>query len=233
MSDTIRFMTWNIHSAVGPDGVFDLIRVSDLIRHHNPDILALQEVDARGRTAPSPPPFEFFQEITGHAAVARTITAPDGDYGHMLVSRWPLTDISLHDVSVPKREPRFVIEAKSQTPQGSIHISAVHLGLKLFERRHQAGRLASFAETDAVASVMMGDFNEWVWRADVRYYLQHRLPSYTLIKTFPTFCPILSPDRIYCGKSARIVRAFTDRNARRASDHLPVIADIAITAPAR
>src|SRR5687768_6294484 len=45
-SAVIRFMTFNIHHGVGSDGNLNLDRTADAIRAANPDVVALQEVDA-------------------------------------------------------------------------------------------------------------------------------------------------------------------------------------------
>src|SRR3546814_3370963 len=123
---TVRLLTWNLHAGIGPDGRFDLDRIVTLVRHHDPDIVALQEIDSRGRGDDSP--FDMLAAALGsHAAEARTITAPDGYYGHALISRWPLPDVAVHDLSVPPPEPRSAIEATVATPYGPLHLPAVPL----------------------------------------------------------------------------------------------------------
>lgn len=112
---SIRVLTWNVHAGIGPDGRYDLPRIVALVRRHQPDIIALQELDSRGRGITSP--FDYLSVALGtHAAEAKTISAPDGDYGHVLISRWPLTDIAIHDLSISRREPRRAIEATVRTP---------------------------------------------------------------------------------------------------------------------
>jgi endonuclease/exonuclease/phosphatase family metal-dependent hydrolase len=69
---TIRVMTWNIHGGIGPDRKRDLARVVDVIKAHNPDVLALQEVDSRGRHPDEPLPLAYFSQALGqHQAEAR------------------------------------------------------------------------------------------------------------------------------------------------------------------
>ncbi|CAH2395226.1 patatin-like phospholipase family protein [Mesorhizobium escarrei] len=61
------------------------------------------------------PAFEYLKDALGtHAAEARVITAPDGHYGHAVVSRWPLRDTVLHDVSLEGREPRAAVMATAE-----------------------------------------------------------------------------------------------------------------------
>ena len=88
---TVRVMTWNIHSGVGTDGHFDLTRVVDTIARHQPDVVALQEVDSRQTPAPARSAFAVLCDaVGGHGIEAKSIITADGAYGQMVVSRWPL-----------------------------------------------------------------------------------------------------------------------------------------------
>jgi endonuclease/exonuclease/phosphatase family metal-dependent hydrolase len=214
-----RVLTWNIRGGIGgPDGRYDLGRVVALVRRHDPDIVAIQEIDSRGRNDPLAAPVAVLTQALGsHVAEARTIVAADGHYGHALISRWPLSPPILHDISVLKREPRFAIETTATTSSGPLHLAAVHLGLSIGERRRQAVKLAEIAASGAVASVMLGDFND-------------ALPGRTRHRTYPAWWPLLLLDRIYCRPAESLVRSWIDPAARRISDHLPVIADIRLAA---
>jgi endonuclease/exonuclease/phosphatase family metal-dependent hydrolase len=228
----VRLLTWNVHAGIGPDGRFDLARIVDLVRRHDPDIVALQEVDARGERG-AVAPFDYLAAALGrHAAAARTIVAPDGHYGHLLISRWPLQQVAIHDLSVRRREPRGAIEATAATPYGPLHLAAVHLGLGWRERRAQAAMLAAIAGTARPTTAMLGDFNDWFFFGSVRRALAAVLPARTMQRSFPARLPLFRLDRIYCRPAAALRRSHVDATARRISDHLPVIADIAVAGPA-
>lgn len=223
----VRIMTWNIHRGVGPDGRRDLRRVVELVGRHDPDIVALQEVDSRRRTAGTEPAFEFLAAALGeHAAEARLIAAPDGEYGHVVISRWRLSATARHDISVGRREPRAVIEATVETPYGPLYVVATHLGLSLRERRRQALFLSRLARSGPPRSVVLGDFNDWLRRGSVQRALGSSLPTRTHHRTFPARLPLLALDRIYCRPAGLMLRSWTDPLARHASDHLPLIADL-------
>lgn len=224
----VRLATWNIHAGRGIDGTYDLDRIIGILQRHDPDIVALQELDSRGHEAA--PLARLTEALGGHAAEARTITAPDGHYGHAVISRWPFTRTRLHDLSESRREPRAAIETWIETPYGAIHLTAVHLGLRFGERRRQAARLARIAEPSAAATVMLGDFNEWGWRGPVRRTLAAVMQGRTYHRTFPARWPLLVLDRIYCRPAEALIGSWTDLGARTASDHLPVIADIRLGA---
>ena len=225
-----RILTWNIHKGIGADRRYDLGRIIDLARRHEPDIVALQEVDSRGRDPTNLPLEALKLALGGHAAEARTIAAEDGHYGHVLISRWPLEQIALHDVSIARREPRCAIDAVIRSPRGGFRVIATHLGLGLGERRRQIARLVALArEGDPAAGlVMLGDFNDW--HGEVRRALDALLPAWSFLRTFPARRPIFKLDRIFSRPPGALVQCWTDTDARHASDHLPVIADLALEA---
>lgn len=228
MPSSLRLLSWNIHGGVGPDRRYDLARVVDLVARHDPDIVALQEVDSRGRSAESAP-LRFLSEALGeHAAEARTISAPDGHYGHVVISRFPMNRTCVHDLSFGAREPRCAISTEVETPQGPLRLVTAHLGLSIWERRAQSATLAALARKGEGACVVMGDFNDWFSFGWVRRRLKGVLPARTMERTFPSAWPLLRLDRIYCGAPARILRSWSDLDARDASDHLPIVADIGI-----
>lgn len=229
MSDaTVRVLTWNIHGSFGRNPRFDLTRVVELIDRWDPQIVALQEVDSRRDREAGINPFEFLQrELGEHGIGAKSITTDDGDYGQMLISRWPMSDTVVHDLSYPEREPRRAIASRIETPHGPLRIVATHLGLSVHERRAQTEKLIAITGDEPV-TIMMGDFNDWFWVGSVRKVLAARLPARTRQRTFPSIFPLFRFDRVYCSPAAALVGAWTDPAARGLSDHLPVIVDIRV-----
>jgi endonuclease/exonuclease/phosphatase family metal-dependent hydrolase len=223
---TVRVMTWNIHGAVGRNPQFDLARVIQLIQRTRPDIVALQEIDSRRRPAKGDP-FAILREVLGtHGVEARSITTADGDYGQMLISRWRMTAIEVHDISYPEREPRRAIKSEIDTPAGPLRVVATHLGLSIRERHSQVKALLEIAGDTSIATIIVGDFNDWFWVGSVRKALSRELPGRTRYRTFPSMCPLLRLDRIYCRPADVLVASSTDALACRLSDHIPVVADV-------
>lgn len=224
---TVRVMTWNIHGGIGPDRRYDLARVLALIQRADPDILALQEVDSR-LVKKEEHPIALLRRVLGHHGISATaITTPDGDYGQVLLSRWPLIDPEVHDISVPGREPRRAITARVDAPAGQLFVVAAHLGLKFTERRRQCAQMAQLSERSRLTTVVLGDFNDWMWPGSVQNVLARHLPGRTPYRTFPAAFPVLKLDRIYCRPAAALVRSWIDHAGRSVSDHLPIIAEIA------
>jgi endonuclease/exonuclease/phosphatase family metal-dependent hydrolase len=230
--NTLRVMTWNIHGAYGRNPRFDLDRVIGLIERHAPDVMALQEVDSRRpRAAGVSDPFLALQSALGnHGVGAKTITTADGEYGQALISRWPIRGVEIHDISYQEREPRRAIRCEVAAPCGTLCVIATHLGLSLGERRDQSRALLKLIGCASTATVVLGDFNDWFWAGSVRKVLAAELPGRSRLRTFPSICPVFRFDRIYCRPATALQGAWTDPEARALSDHLPVIADVRLTA---
>jgi endonuclease/exonuclease/phosphatase family metal-dependent hydrolase len=225
---TVRIMTWNIHGTVGGNPRFDLVGAVDLIKRWDADIVALQEVDSRRSMACGSDPFAVLQEGLGtHGIGAKSITTADGEYGQMLISRWPIATSEIHDLSYPEREPRRAVSAEIATPFGPMRIIATHLGLAIRERRSQARALLDITGRGTMTTLVVGDFNDWFWPGSVRSALSRELPGYTRYRTFPSRLPLLRLDRIYCRPGTALIRSYIDVAARACSDHLAVVADVA------
>ncbi len=224
----VRVMTWNIHGAYGRNPRFDLARVIALIERHSPDVVALQEVDSRRpRASDLAEPFAMLQEALGdHGIGAKSIVTQDGEYGQALISRWPIRNAEVHDISYQEREPRRAIRCTIEAPCGALRVIATHLGLSVGERRDQARALIRLIGDAPVTTVAMGDFNDWFWVGSVRKVLAARLPARSRHRTFPSMCPMFRFDRVYCSDASALLSVRTDPQARFLSDHLPVIAEI-------
>ena len=224
-------MTWNIHGALGRNARYDLARTLEIIKEWQPDVVALQEVDSRRRDSGLGDPFRFLQAGLGeHGIGAKSIETTDGEYGQMLVSRWPIAGAEVHDISWPEREPRRAIRADIATPFGPLRVVATHLGLSFSERDVQTRKLLDLVDAGPSTTVLLGDFNDWFWAGSVRGPLADALPSRTRHRTFPAICPLFRLDRIYCRPPGIIVGSFVDKRARSVSDHLAVIADVRVVA---
>lgn len=223
----LRVLTWNVHSCIGTDGRLDPERVCRHIAAIAPDLAALQEVDSRRDRR------DGFDLLGGclswpgrHQAAVRTVRTPDGDYGHMLLSRWPISAWREHDITFGGREPRSMIEATVESDLGRINVLCLHLGLARRERRQQALTIEALAEADNRPTIVMGDFNEPSGRGAAARILERRFRSAGRHRTWPSFSPLLPLDRIWFEPSLSLLRAGVHTAARRASDHLPLWADL-------
>ena len=230
---TIRVLTWNVHGCVGRDGVRDPNRVARVLAAAQPDISALQEIDSRTRAA-AHDPFSYFGELFGWTTVsARTLTAKDGHYGHIVLSRWPIESLGEIDLSMRWTEPRKAIVGAIQAPGARVIVIAVHLGLLPFERRRQLARLRERIETIAERPlIVLGDFNDFPRRLN-RPVLSRSLVVTPPLATYPSRLPLLPLDRICFSAPLGLVTAATLNDAEHVSDHLPLVASLRFDAGAK
>jgi endonuclease/exonuclease/phosphatase family metal-dependent hydrolase len=233
----LRALTWNIHACVGSDGRHDVARVGEVVRSSAPDIAAFQEVDSRRRSLSQPGDrSEVYdalrRQVGDHGHDAWSISGKDGRYGQILASRFPLEDKQVHDISVPGREPRKVMSAAVKLPTHRLRIIATHLGLSRRERRRQVTALRDIVCADPASPLLLlGDFNEWFWPRRTQRQVFDLLGAWTRHATFPSRVPLFSLDRICCRPADLLARSWTRPQARAASDHLPVLADLALPVP--
>jgi endonuclease/exonuclease/phosphatase family metal-dependent hydrolase len=228
-AQTIRIATWNIHMGVGPDGKRDLDRIASIILDLGVDCIALQEVDNR-IVAGRPGELVTLARKTGYEAISGpTMHREDGNYGNALLTRLPVDEIRLEELSVAEFEPRGLIDADLLFNGHSLRVVTTHLGLRRAERRRQIRRILGHLQTyPDHATILLGDFNEWwPWSRNLRF-LKSRFRKSLAPATFSSRWPHLALDRIFVSSALRIRSLKVDKTptTRSASDHLPVTAVI-------
>jgi len=233
----LRVLTWNVHGCVGGDGRHDIARVGAGVRALSPDIAAFQEIDSRRRSVPGTAGigavYDLLRaEVGEHGHDAWAISGADGHYGQILASRFPLEDKQVHDISQPGLEPRKVISAHVNLPTARLRIIATHLGLRRRERRRQVAALKDIVRDDLTGPVLLlGDFNEWFWPRRTQRDLFELFHSWTRHASFPARLPLFALDRICCRPGGLLARTWIAGEAQAASDHLPVVAELALPVP--
>jgi endonuclease/exonuclease/phosphatase family metal-dependent hydrolase len=159
-----------------------------------------------------------------------TLSDARGDYGNVLLTRHEPGRVALLDLTVEGNEPRGAIAATIDPGGRPLRIVATHLGLRARERRAQAERLTAWlAEQETEhATILLGDVNEWRPRAATLRILEHQLGRAPRPATFPTRRPLFALDRVFAwpAPALEIVQVHRSPLARRASDHLPVVARV-------
>jgi endonuclease/exonuclease/phosphatase family metal-dependent hydrolase len=238
-------MTWNVHGMRGRDGRHDPERVAEVVESARVDVAGLQEVGALGGPGELLDPAGTLARLTGLVAAYGLTELRGGyPYGNCVLSRHPIAATRSYDLSVPHREPRGCLRADIDAPGGAIHFFNVHLGLHWRERRRQASHLLSAdILRDAALRhplVLVGDFNTpWSFLAVPRWIRRHLADAADSCggarATWPSARPLLRLDRVFVGPAVRVLRceALDGPLVRAASDHLPVVLDIALEAAAR
>jgi len=229
-AEQIRIATYNVHSCIGTDRMLDPGRTADVINEIDADIVALQEVDAQHRPGGYLDQWAFLAEATGrHCVPGISLQTHRKTFGNALLTRLPLCATRLHDLSVTGREPRGAIDVDIDLAGRPLRIVTTHLGLRSRERAAQARILADLLDADrAAGAVLLGDLNEWRAPRQAIRPLMHRFAKAPLQPTFPSRLPLLALDRILATANLEIADVAVHRSAlaRRASDHLPVVATL-------
>lgn len=232
---TLRVASYNIHRCIGSDGRCDPARIAAVLKEMSCDAIGLQEVDNSAGSGPGSKQLDFLARATGMQAVAGLrIVRHSGHYGNALLTRHPVVAVRRHDLSFSWREPRGALDVELDLRGTVTRIIVTHLGLTPGERRHQMRRILQIV-TEGVADspvVLLGDINEWLPLGRPLRWLHTAFGRPPAPRSFPAFCPVVALDRIWARPrtALRSVRAHRSPTARRASDHLPVTADIAVAA---
>jgi endonuclease/exonuclease/phosphatase family metal-dependent hydrolase len=228
---TIRLATYNVHACIGPDGRHDPGRIAAVIGELNADIVALQEfsypVDIALETR-SPVVLTALDDYQSALGPTRKSSTTHW-FGNVILTRHPIRDVQRVDLSVERREPRGALAATIDIGGHEVHALAAHLGLKLHERRFQVAQIVRHLEKARTGLVaVLGDFNDWLPGRSVVHVLDKWLGRTPRRRSFPVACPVLPLDRIWIRPCSAIQRIYVHRSplSRRASDHLPVVADV-------
>jgi len=237
----VRVLTLNLHkgfSALGRRDVLHAIRLA--VRQVDADVVFLQEVMGQASEA-GHSQYEFLADsIWGEHAYGRNAVSSLGHHGNAVLSRFPIAQWCNHDISVPAREPRGLLQCRLTLPghPRPLHAFCVHLGLREAERCQQLHALARFLAPITAWDepvVVAGDFNDW------RHLGHHHLLSETalrevhdqayghLARTFPARWPLLALDRIYVAHTHhQHPLLLPNQPWAHLSDHAPLAAEIVL-----
>ena len=238
MSSSVRVATYNVHRWQGANGRAkpDVARAGYVISELDADVVALQEVlrpfDAEYAGDPSQDPLSLLcEELDLHLAFAVTRRHRRGQLGNAILSRFPITAISVLDISYSRIERRGALAAQVGHAGATLGVVATHLSLVDRTRHRQVQSLMEHPALNAGPAVLMGDMNAWrkckgskALEEELGLHHNRDWPA-----SFPASRPMLSLDRIYT-RSADVVevRQHDTPAARKASDHLPVVAEVEV-----
>jgi endonuclease/exonuclease/phosphatase family metal-dependent hydrolase len=229
LGSKLTVATYNVHRWTGLNGRGrpDPARAGFVISELKADVIALQEVV---RPLAGDDVLEQLAEGLGlHIAFAATRVHRDGELGNAILSRWPIGGVSMLDLSFSRLERRVAVAAQFACDGGKLDVVATHLALGDRTRHRQVRSLLDHPNLRTNPTLLLGDMNAWrkckATRALDGELRQHHNLDWPA--SFPAASPMLALDRIYA-RGARVVELFahTSRAARRASDHLPIIARV-------
>lgn len=235
---SLRVMTYNVRRCQGWDARTRPDRIAAVIRSAAPDIVALQEVDVnRVRSGRRDEPAEIAEAAGLSSYFAPREQGKDGAYGLAFLSRRPLHVRKIARLH-PERRNENTIAFWVETDDGWGFINT-HFLHGRHERRQAAETLVGRdwiggARSDAPI-VLLGDFNSTtsshayqILRSRLRPAAEG-LSDGAIPVTWPSLFPVFRLDHIFLspGWDVSTFRAPSGGAARWASDHLPLVADLA------
>lgn len=245
---SLRVMTYNTHSCGGMDGRVSPRRIARVIGRQDPDIVALQELDLGKRRSRAEDQADIIaRELEMNVVFCPTVTRDSEHYGHALLCRWPIEVV--RRAFLPGApggwwpEPRAALWARVLLGTRRLNIITTHLGLGTQERINQMQALLGPEWIGSIPPeedvILCGDFNAmpgsppYKMAAAKLRDVQIGLEGHRPLRTFSSNQPFTRIDHVFVTPALEPRRVFVPRGdlTRVASDHLPLVVDLA-TAPA-
>jgi len=244
-TDTLRVMTYNVHSCIGMDGKLDAERIARMIARAKPDVVALQELDVgRARTEGMDQAQLIARYLEMEFHFHPSLHLEEERYGDAILTHLPQRLVKAGALpglaDKPQLEPRGALWVAIDLHGTEIQIINTHLGLYPRERLAQVDALLG---SDWLAHeqcrdpvILCGDFNALpsssVYRRiggrlrDAQTVAQHHQPKGTYSSRFPA----VRIDHIFISPGLEVtgIKVPASEFARIASDHLPLIAKVRI-----
>jgi endonuclease/exonuclease/phosphatase family metal-dependent hydrolase len=227
-SQQMRLASYNLRKCRGTDGQRAPGRILDVINSIDADVVALQEADMRLGPRPAALPYRMIETHTDFTAVpvARSPVSVGWHGNAVLVRKTAVVD-RVHRLDLPGLEPRGAVVVDLE----NLRVVAVHLGLLRASRQHQLHAIRSaLTGMDDRPTVILGDFNEWS-RSGGMAPIKDAFDVIAPGRSFHAARPIAALDRIALSRAIELRDAgVVETNlSRRASDHLPIWADLKVS----
>ena len=240
---TVRLMTYNVHSCLGMDGKVSPERIARVISRHEPDIVALQELDLkRPQTGGQDQPHIIAHLLEMFYHFHPSMQIAEQQYGNAIFSRFPMRLKKAGGLPALFRtsilEPRGALWVDIDVEGVHLQLINTHLSLLQNEGLRQGRVLLGkewLSHPECRGPVILcGDLNALPSSAlcrsvkrslhDAQEAVTHHKPR----ATCPSPYPLGRIDHIFVNADIEVVAARvpgSDLN-KIASDHLPLIIDI-------
>ncbi len=244
-TDTLRVMTYNVHSCIGMDGKIDAERIARVIARARPDVVALQELDVgRTRTFGTDQAhliaryleMEFHFHPAMHLEEERYGDAILTYLPQHLVKAGPLPGLA----GKAYLEPRGALWVALKLHGKEVQVINTHLGL---DPRERAAQVEALLGSEWLADercqgplILCGDLNALPSSPVCRRLggrlkeVQTAMPRRRPRGTFPSRLPRMRIDHIFISPGLEVtgIEIPASELARVASDHLPLLAEIRV-----
>ncbi|HMG47298.1 MAG TPA: endonuclease/exonuclease/phosphatase family protein [Allosphingosinicella sp.] len=227
----IRVASYNMRKAIGTDRRRRPERTIEVLNELDADVIALQEADRRFGSKASAIPLALLDAHSDYKPVEiDNRMGSIGWHGNALLVKKRIEVREHHLFRLPSLEPRGAVLAELRLDDVLLRVVGMHLDLSGLWRRQQAQAILSHLhERDgAPPTVLMGDLNEWSTRGGCLREFGADHDFAPCGRSFHARRPIVALDRIMASRDLEIVASGVHRTAcsRRASDHLPIWAEV-------
>lgn len=224
----IKFASYNIHKGIGLDRRRDPERIMAVLDEIDAEVIALQEVDLRFGSREAVLARTLLDEHHWQAVPIAERPASLGWHGNAILVRPGIEIVDAGRIPIPALEPRGAISARLRKDGREFVVAGMHLDLSGFARRRQIGQVCREVGCHETPAVLMGDLNEW---SREKGSLRSFGDGWTVLApgpSFPSRRPLAMLDRIVHSPGWDCEDAGIHRSAlaSRASDHLPVFAEL-------
>ncbi|MCK5821352.1 MAG: endonuclease/exonuclease/phosphatase family protein [Bacteroidales bacterium] len=208
--DTIqlRILTYNIYHGATMKGDFNLDTIANRIAFHQPDLVALQEVDRLTMRAKK---MDLVTELGYRSKMAplfgRAMYYDTGEYGEGILSKYSFIKTASRPLpALPDHEPRVALEVLICLPSGdTIAFVGTHLehNHNAPDRVSQAKKLAELYRDFPYPVILAGDLNDTPESEAMSILFESFTPSYgeKALPTFPSDQPKKKIDYILTDKN--------------------------------
>lgn len=240
---TLRILTYNVHSCRCMDGRLSTHRIARVIAQYQPDVVALQELDAgMSRTEYLDQAHEISQYLEMEFHFHPAIHVEEERYGNAILTHLPLKLIKAGNLPLitnqPLLEPRGAIWVSVKVHDVNVQIINTHFGFRTMEHIPQVNALLGdkwLGNTKFQQPLILcGDFNFFPNSAPYKRVVQYlqdtqlQLHGHRPVNTFSGRFPSARIDHIFTNSMFEVLNIQVPRThiTRSASDHLPLIVDL-------
>jgi endonuclease/exonuclease/phosphatase family metal-dependent hydrolase len=240
MTCSLKVITYNIHRCLGTDRRISPERICRVIAAHDPDVIALQEVDCGS----SRPATRDQAAVIAGCLDYSPVWIERERCGNAVLSRYPMRIVKAGGLHRPRRwhapARRGVLWVEIEVCGAGVQVINTHLGLTPAARIHQVKVLMGeeWLGSPGCRSpvILCGDFNTHPGSPALRLIevklknIRDLAAKAATERTWPSPYPLLSIDHIFISGDISVeeVRVPSGESERTASDHLPLFARLGL-----
>jgi endonuclease/exonuclease/phosphatase family metal-dependent hydrolase len=232
-AQSIKVLSYNIHHGANTAGQDRLDSMAYFIAVSGADIVALQEVDSLCKRTNNVDQAKRLAELTGmHYAFVRHMAYDGGAYGQAILSKYPISDISNHRLTLLKKDggndSRALLAATILVNGNPIRFACAHFALDTASRLIQAAETIEYLMARGIPVILAGDLNTTDHTEEISMLEKKFTPTDRKgIFTFSAEQPSRRIDYIFIShqhlRKIKSHQVFTDQLL---SDHLPLMATV-------